>query len=96
MYMDCPPVLIPGKFTFHHQVQPWHPQSTAMHEAALAVAKAFCSEFVVPGFGLSISGSGSRGLKCICQKYGVWVFSRWWPLGTLGVCGDSNGSRGPC
>lgn len=27
------------KLTFYHQVQPWHPQSTYMHEAALAVAK---------------------------------------------------------
>lgn len=27
------------KVTFHHQVQPWHPQSTMMHESALAVAK---------------------------------------------------------
>ncbi|KAK9839684.1 hypothetical protein WJX81_006123 [Elliptochloris bilobata] len=27
------------KFTFHHQVQPWHPQSTITHEAGLAVGK---------------------------------------------------------
>ncbi|KAK9824066.1 hypothetical protein WJX72_007503 [[Myrmecia] bisecta] len=26
-------------FTFYHQVQPWHPQSTLTHEAGLAVAK---------------------------------------------------------
>jgi protein-disulfide isomerase len=26
-------------YAFHHQVQPWHPQSTLTHEAGLAVAK---------------------------------------------------------
>jgi len=25
------------RFVFYHQVQPWHPQSTLMHEAAIAV-----------------------------------------------------------
>ena len=27
------------KFVVYHQVQPWHPQSTYLHEAALAVTK---------------------------------------------------------
>lgn len=27
------------RFVFHHQVQPWHPQSSLTHEAGLAVAK---------------------------------------------------------
>ena len=27
------------RVVFHHQVQPWHPQSTMLHEAALAVAR---------------------------------------------------------
>lgn len=27
------------KFVVYHQVQPWHPQSTMMHEAAIAVSK---------------------------------------------------------
>ena len=29
----------PFRLVFHHQVQPWHPQSALLHEAALAVAK---------------------------------------------------------
>jgi len=31
----------PGKlrFVFRHQVQPWHPQGTLVHEAAIAVAR---------------------------------------------------------
>ncbi|KAJ3343644.1 hypothetical protein HDU93_007525 [Gonapodya sp. JEL0774] len=41
---DIQPVIeakYPGKiqFLFRHQVQPWHPQSTLTHEAALAVEK---------------------------------------------------------
>lgn len=38
---------MPGKvqFIFRHQVQPWHPQSTLLHEAALAVEKVDPSKF---------------------------------------------------
>jgi protein-disulfide isomerase len=36
----------PGvRFVFRHQVQPWHPQSTMLHEAALAVAQVSPSKF---------------------------------------------------
>jgi len=33
------------RFVFRHQVQPWHPQSTMLHEAALAVAQISPSRF---------------------------------------------------
>jgi hypothetical protein len=33
------------EFRFHHQIQPWHPQSTLLHEAALAVKKIDSSSF---------------------------------------------------
>ncbi|KAJ3133176.1 hypothetical protein HK100_004587 [Physocladia obscura] len=38
----------PGKFAFQfrHQVQPWHPQSTLLHEAAIAVQQIDPSKFL--------------------------------------------------
>ncbi|KAJ3216073.1 hypothetical protein HDU67_009953 [Dinochytrium kinnereticum] len=38
----------PGKlsFVFRHQVQPWHPQSTLLHEAAIAVHRISPEKFI--------------------------------------------------
>ncbi|KAH0608920.1 uncharacterized protein H6S33_001148 [Morchella sextelata] len=50
IYNDVKPHVeqkYPGKvqFIFRHQLQPWHPSSTLVHEAALAVERADPSKF---------------------------------------------------